>query len=510
MRVSAKLLPMLAAATLALMACRSRPAPAPPLRFSPRPNHASEIEWRAWDDQLFAAARAEGRPIFLDLSAVWCHFCHVLDETTLSDPEVIALLNRRFLSVRVDADQHPEVERRYLLGGWPTIAFLSPDGEIIDGATFVPSPEFLRMARQTLELLQAGGAALDHALARHRQRQSPPVPASIDAAIVDEIARTLTRRADLLNGGFGLQPKFPEADAVELLLDVGETDLARRALDAMLKLEDPVEGGFFRYAMAADWTHPHYEKMLRGNAELLAAYAHGFRRTGEARYREAALRIVRWMERILLDANNGEVAASQDADEAYYLEPAATRAHLQPPYVDRTFLSDRAARMVFALAAASRDLDQPALHDRAQKLARALVTMRDRDGRLLHARRPGQPGELRGQLADQAEAALALAELGELTEARQILTAAKSLAAPGGGYYDCDGAGQGLARRRERSLEENATIARALVRVGDREAAAATLRSFAGSYALYGVQAAGYGRAVKELLDAEARLPNRR
>src|SRR5947207_8685895 len=111
-------------------ACRRTHRPAAPVesagvfRFSPRPNRAAEIHWRTWSQAAFDEARATKRPVLLSLAAVWCHWCHVLDETTLSDPRVIERLDREFVPVRVDADQRPDVEQRYILGGWPTVAFL--------------------------------------------------------------------------------------------------------------------------------------------------------------------------------------------------------------------------------------------------------------------------------------------------------------------------------------------------------------------------------------------------
>ncbi len=105
-------------------------------RFSPRPNRASEIKWRSWGDAAFAEARAQNKPVLLAISAVWCHWCHVMDETSYSDPEVIRLINDRYVPVRVDNDQRPDVNRRYNMGGWPTTVFLTPDGEIIHGGTY--------------------------------------------------------------------------------------------------------------------------------------------------------------------------------------------------------------------------------------------------------------------------------------------------------------------------------------------------------------------------------------
>ena len=209
---------------IAPASCKAHPAPTSAtatakavFRFSPRPNHAAAVHWRAWDPAVFAEARAQHKPILLSLAAIWCHWCHVLDETTLSDPRVIALLNRDFLPVRVDADQHPEVERRYLLGCWPTVAFLTPQGGIIDGGTYVPPDAFVALGESALAAFREGGAALNDHLARYRQREDPVRPGPVDAQIVETVARTLGGEADRKNGGFGGAPKFPNGEAVTLL-----------------------------------------------------------------------------------------------------------------------------------------------------------------------------------------------------------------------------------------------------------------------------------------------------
>lgn len=499
--------------------CRSeartpaQPSSSSAFRFSPRPNRAAEIHWSAWEPSLFAEAQRSGKPIFLSLSAIWCHWCHVLDETSLSDPRVIALVNRDFVAVRVDADQHPDIERRYLLGGWPTVAVLTPRGEIVDGGTYLAPAQLYALLTGSLATVRAGGAELEQKLARHRAQFDPSRSGRVDASIVEGVARTLTGAADALHGGFGDAPKFPEGEAVRLLLDVGELDVARHALDGMLALEDPVAGGFFRYATRSDWTVPHYEKMLQGNAELLAAYARGFAVTHDERYRAAAQRTAAWVARTLFDATSGVFFASQDADEKYYAADAAGRATMTAPYIDRTLLVDRAARMVSALVDAAHDLDddQQALLERARAGARALLTMRDGDGRFWHARRAGASPEVRGQLADQAHASLALLQVAAVTPTREgasfrqaalaaIAATTRTLAAPNGGFYDADAGNDGLLTRRERPLADNAVMARAQLAAGDRAGAERTLAAFAGAYLFYGTQAAGYARAVDELL----------
>lgn len=115
--------------------------------FSPRPNRAHEVRWRPWGDEAFAEAKAQDRPILLSLSAVWCHWCHVMDETSYSDPGVISYVNQHFVPVRVDNDQRPDINARYNLGGWPTTAFLTPDGELMTGGTYIPPEAMLEIGR---------------------------------------------------------------------------------------------------------------------------------------------------------------------------------------------------------------------------------------------------------------------------------------------------------------------------------------------------------------------------
>jgi uncharacterized protein YyaL (SSP411 family) len=454
---------------LALLIAPAPAAPPPsPFRFSPRPNRAHEIRWRAWGPDAFATARAAHKPLLLSLSAIWCHWCHVMDETTLSDARVITLINERFIPLRVDADQHPDVERRYILGGWPTIAVLTPEGEIIDGSTYMPPDRLLELADAAARAFATGGPTLAAQLARFHRRDDGAAGTTpgttVDPTLVESTVRALTTSADLQFGGFGAGQKFPDAPAVRLLLVVGERDVARQALDGILRLEDRVARGFFRYAMQRDWSHPHYEKLLSTNAELLALFADAARLLGEPRYRDAALRTAEWIRATLYDARSGALHASQDADERYYTLDAAARARTAAPYIDRTLLADRACLAIASLAGAARALKQPELLRLARAAGRALPSP------LTHA--PGVPA----QLADYAECALAAIAVEDTPRARLLLAAAAPLRAPDGAYFDAP-ASPLLTRRRPAS--ENARVALAFARLGDRTQATRILAAVA-------------------------------
>ena len=287
-------------------------------RFSPRPNRAHEIAWRPWGEPAFAEARNLGRPILLSLSAVWCHWCHVMDETTYSDPRVIAAVNEHFVPIRVDNDRHPDVNRRYNMGGWPTTAFLAAGGDPITGATYMPPEQLLQALQRVREFFAANRTALlalgssEHAHAADAQALAhlggapprddlrapdfdgdPDVPGDIPA----EIALQIVRAFDPVHGGLGADPKFPQPDVFAFVLAYAELrgggepmhvaphtsalvtparvhEVLRTTLARMVGggLYDHVAGGFFRYATRRDWSVPHYEKMLEDNARMAALY----------------------------------------------------------------------------------------------------------------------------------------------------------------------------------------------------------------------------------------------
>ena len=210
-------------------------------RFSPRPNRAAEIRWRPWGEPAFAEARRLGRPVLLSLSAVWCHWCHVMDETSYSDPRVIAAVNEHFLPIRVDNDRHPDVNRRYNMGGWPTTAFLAPSGDVLTGGTYLPPDQMLESLARVKAFFDANqaqivalegerasagdgaamarltGVPLDLDQARAALEGDPDVPGDICA----EVGLQVVRGFDPLHGGLGAEPKFPQPDVFGFLLAYG-------------------------------------------------------------------------------------------------------------------------------------------------------------------------------------------------------------------------------------------------------------------------------------------------
>ncbi|MGH2930614.1 MAG: DUF255 domain-containing protein, partial [Solirubrobacteraceae bacterium] len=196
--------------------------------FSPRPNRAAEIGWRPWSEDAFAEARATDRPILLSISAVWCHWCHVMDETTYSDPAVIELLRERYVPVRVDNDLRPDINQRYNMGGWPTTAFLTSGGDILTGGTYIPPDKMRDAAARVATIYRDQKGQIEAQVEEGRQDASRSVAASagaIDPRLVDRVLGAAEGAYDEEHGGFGSQPKFPMTEA---LLFCAEQSLRRR------------------------------------------------------------------------------------------------------------------------------------------------------------------------------------------------------------------------------------------------------------------------------------------
>jgi uncharacterized protein len=301
------------------------------------------IEWYPWGPEAFELAKRTGRPILLDVGASWCHWCHVMDEGTYSDLEVARLVQQHFVAVKVDRDQHPEVDRRYQRqvgaltgeGGWPLTGFLTPDGEVFLGGTYFPPTdahgrpgfrrvlkEVARLWREEPERIRENAGAVQEGLRRMRSAR-PGGTAALDT-FVENVLGEISSSYDPVNGGFGMAPKFPHPTAVSFLLwDAyrrGTADAADRARETLLRmadggLYDQVGGGFHRYSVDEGWHVPHFEKMGVDNAALLAAYVEGAQRFGEPRFEEVVRGTVAWVREVLGDPSGG-FGASQDADNA--------------------------------------------------------------------------------------------------------------------------------------------------------------------------------------------------
>jgi uncharacterized protein YyaL (SSP411 family) len=304
------------------------------------------VDWHEWGEEAFARAKAEDKPILLDIGAVWCHWCHVIDRESYDNPEIAELINRHFIPVKVDRDERPDVDARYQAaisaisgqGGWPLTAFLTPEGKPFYGGTYFPPedamgrPGFKRILTAIAEAYRSRRAEVDRSAqaladAVAQAESFTGARGAFHPDLVDRVVDGIVRLFDFRNGGFGQAPKFPHPAAIDLLLEryqatreqslltVADTTLDRMARGGVY---DQLAGGFHRYSVDERWRVPHFEKMSYDNSELLKNYLHGYQVTGKPFYREIAEGIITWVNETLSDQQRGGFYASQDAD--YSLE----------------------------------------------------------------------------------------------------------------------------------------------------------------------------------------------
>jgi uncharacterized protein YyaL (SSP411 family) len=460
-----------------------------------------------------------------------------MDEITYSDPELIELINRELIPVRVDADQYPHVQERYIVSGWPTNAFLTPTGEVLWAGTYIEPTEFGAVAasvlaawRERREELQLEIDRRRRALEAARGRQRMVGLVRREAA--DDVVSAVLDSFDPRHGGFGDAPKFPMPEAIELLFvqaarfgDEQCRSIAEQTLDGMLagELFDAGEGGFFRYALAADWTEPRREKLLEVNAGLLRSYALGAHLMERRDWRGVAERVVAWAESTLR-LPDGLWGGSQAEDEEYYSLDAAGRSARARPFVDPVVYTDANAAWVRALAEAGGRLGRPDWIERATgALEVLLAAMAAPDGMLYHFREPGRAPAVPGLLTDLVATARACVAVAQatgrdtfLTEARRLVSALEArLWAEDGGFLDHlpNAESAGALRYRERPFERNAATARLyldlMLATGARSyraVAERTLALLSPAAGRYGVAGAEFALAVDEFFEPAPRV----
>jgi hypothetical protein len=459
--------------------------------------HSSNpVDWYPWGEEALAKARAEDKPILLSVGYAACHWCHVMAHESFEDPEIAALMNERFVSVKVDREERPDVDGIYMdavvaltgSGGWPLTVFLTPEGEPFLGGTYFPPaprhglPSFPQVLVAVSELYRERRSEVTQRTdllvdALRQAASAAPSNEPLTESLLLAAVRRLGELHDPEWGGFGARaPKFPPASALELLLRRGEAELAVPTLDAMAAggMYDLVGGGFHRYSVDERWLVPHFEKMLYDNALLVPAYLHGWLVTGRERYREVVEETVEYLLRDLRLPGGG-FASSQDADTdgvegltytwapgegapEELLEPfedgrfvlrgsldPATRAQLlelraerpQPGLDDKAIAAWNGLALA-ALAEAGRRLARADWVDEARRLGEFLLGPMSVDGRLVRSLRDGQASGP-GFLDDYANVAHGLYELhvatGELRwleESRRLALLAVELFADGG------------------------------------------------------------------------------
>jgi uncharacterized protein YyaL (SSP411 family) len=297
-----------------------------------------KIDWYPWSQTAFDKARHGDRPVFLSSGAVWCHWCHVMAQECFFDDEIAEILNNHFVSIKLDRDERPDIDRRYQMavaamgqsGGWPLTMFLTPDKVPFFGGTYFPPedrhgrPGFKKVLKAVIELYKSKKDAIAEYTGKLMDalKVSPDSAGEISKTNLHEAVINILSNFDPQNGGFGAAPKFPMSGAMEFLInryyftgDESTGHAVRKTLEAMARggLYDQVGGGFHRYSTDEAWLVPHFEKMADDNAWLLRNYLSAYSVFGDEYYREIATGIIKFLRDVLSDPEGG-FYTSQDAD----------------------------------------------------------------------------------------------------------------------------------------------------------------------------------------------------
>ncbi|WP_210507023.1 thioredoxin domain-containing protein [Naasia sp. SYSU D00057] len=449
-------------------------------------SHADNpVDWRPWGEDAFDEAERRDVPVLVSIGYATCHWCHVMARESFSDPGIAAYLNEHFVAIKVDREEHPDVDSTYMAAasaftpnlGWPLNVFATPDGRAFYAGTYSPPrpmaghPSFRQVLEAVDEAWRTKREEVDRVSGALAEALVAPVMPSESGASVDfgEVAEQLLAYEDHEHGGFGGAPKFPVAPVLLLALRLGRSPvlpqpraaevgaLARRTLAAMAAsgLRDPVEGGFFRYATKRDWTEPHYERMLYDNAQLLRAYAE----VGDA---DTAAGIVSFLTEVLRRPS-GAFGSAQDSESfvngertegGYYALDAAGRADQPPPAVDGKVLTGWNGLAIGALATAARRLGRPEWTRLAEEAADAVLASARTGRSLLRATLDGRQSPAPATLEDYGmlargllELALASGEVHYAKVARELVDDCRSAAGPGQAFAAPGGPDSTLARR---------------------------------------------------------------
>jgi uncharacterized protein len=496
------------------------------IRFSPNPNRANLIRWYEWSDDAFTKAQAEDKPLMLFLTAFWCRFCQRMDEGAFSDDENIALLNAYFIAVRAEDTQRPDVNTRYNLNGWPTIAFMAPEGELLGVTNYLPSEEFGNLLASIYTGYQEKKEEL-----RSARNNSAETPSDTTAAVTPgeptgstlaQVTTVIMEIADRVHGGYGRGQKFIHPEANDFLLsryqaanDASYLDHVRLTLDRMREgeIHDHEGGGYFRTCSNADWSRPHREKLLAEQAGLLANCLRTFRLTRRIEYARMAEDIIDYIDRRLSHSANQSFYGCED-----FLRNEGRTNLSDGEYftiIDNCLYTDANAQAIGAYLEATEILGKPGCKERGVKALDFLWDhCRSPDGGMFHYF--DGAAHVSGLLNDQARVGTALLKAHKATAETRYLERAQELAEfilsqlknPDGGYYDVAVPGPAYLSFRLTLIEQNGAAASFFLGLagatGERryqDAALWGLSPFTGDFSSYGIHAAGFGQALDEFVN---------
>ena len=496
-------------------------------RFSPNPNDAHLIDWQSWGPDAFAKAQEEDKPVLLSISAVWCYWCHVMDETTYTDPDVQEIIQENFVAIRVDNDHRPDINSRYNVGGWPTTGFLTGHGGLIGGATYLPPDQLIAMMAELIDAYKNDRPTL-YTQARdllgrrrdHARRATAGV--ELEELVVDRVSRIVAGAYDATNGGFGSEPKFPNASIVRFVNHLYRTSgedfyasMLIKTLDGMSNgpILDETDGGFFRHCAQAEWTQPQHEKMLVDNLNLTREFLDASILLERSEYREIAKQTIDYIQSELYDSTAPGFLGSQGAHSEYFsMSPDSRTVDARPAPDPSCYTNDNALAVTVLLDAAWK-LGEISLQTTALQVLDHLDAMAQSDS-FSHVYSADGPSDAPALFTDWAWLLTALIHAHGKTANDVYLTRAVAVAQSmvenyfdqeGGGFFDIAEEVDPIGHLtiREKALADNTVAAEALIRLHQatrnddyRQIAEATLSAFAENYRENGEFSAEYGLAV--------------
>ncbi len=496
-------------------------------RFSPNPNRAHLVKWQPWSPAAFTKAQEEDKPVLLSISAVWCYWCHVMDDDTYSDPEVQDLLNEHFVTIRVDNDHRPDINARYNVGGWPTTAFLTGHGGLIGGATYLPPEQLISMITEFAEAYKNDRPTLytqarDLLNTRKDHAQRFVASSQLEESMTDRVSRIVVGSYDATNGGFGSEPKFPNASILRFLnhqyRTTGEDFFASmliKTLDSLSdgQVHDSSDGGFFRHCAQADWTQPQHEKMLEDNLRLAREFLDASILLDRPKYRETAKQTFDYLLEQLYDPAVPGFRGSQGAHSDYFsLSPDQRTADARPESDPSCYASNNGLAVTVLLDAAWK-LGDLSLQTKALQTLEALDSAA-RSGSFSHVYSEQCPSDVPAFFTDWVWLLTALVQAHGNTAAEGYLERAVAVAQimvdgffdqKAGGFFDIEDQPDGIGHLqiKEKVLADNTVAAQALIRLHQttrnadyRQIAEATLSAFVETFREQGEFAADYGLTV--------------
>jgi len=478
-----------------------------------------KINWQDWNKETFEKAAKENKPILLDIHGVWCHWCHVMDQTSYSDEEVIEIINKDFIPVKVDTDKRPDVNKRYNQGGWPSTVFLTPTGQLITGVTYVPPDSLKDIMFKVIEAFEEVKSAEFNV--EHKKLEINDV--EINKKIIDKIMENMLNNFDHDYGGFGVQPKFPVPDAIKLSFDqyikTKKKDyliISRFTLDNMKGIFDSIEYGFYRYSVTQQWSEPHYEKMMETNAGIIQNYLQGYEVMKKDEYKDIAINSLIYIKNNLSNPEGG-FYGSQDADEEYYPKNLEERKKHGKPYIDKNIYTDLSAMMVSTYAYAFKVLKDDYYKNFAISTIKFLIDNNFDEKFGMYHFFDEKRKFLPGMLADNVYFIKALIDVFEITKDKKYLNTAEKLNKfvidnfmdDDKCFFDkiIDKEDIGFLKIRDKTLIENSIVAINLIRLSklnDKDylkIAENILKAFHSEYEKHSVHGAIYGLAVEEYLN---------